>query len=589
MKIHCIKVSKKKAEAERRKLAARKLLDPNYSPKSEGNFVYFPIVKKIQGSMKSEFKKVLKKPATLEESLKNSGLDPSIIAKSFDMIGDIALVEFPKGASLSDKEAKKIAEAVMKVNPGIKVVAKKTGPISGEYRIRKLQVIAGEKRTETIHNEEGCRYKIDISKSYFSPRLVYERRRIAGLVKDGEQVFVPFAGVGPFAINIAKKHPRSVVWANELNPDAYSMMLENIKLNKTPNVIPVEGDARQVAPKIATAGIGIKDSIKINELENRLIKPVNIVELFLGDRDLEDRLEDIKEVIETLGKKHIRVMIHEPVYLYNGKRQLLTTNDEEITKSTIECYKKLYKLCREYPNVMGFIAHGASVPRSKFNPEIYFRNMRHVSGMLDYIYLENNTNSISKKADIIKVIKTAGIKNFCIDLAHLYITYKNTKEVIEAIKEISSLCNIYFHVSDSDGKKDALDIGKGAIDFKAIIDSGLLNFGILEVTSKDERRGEEILASYDKFVSMLPRKRFDRIIMPIPMSSEKFLDMAFDSIKPGGTIHIYIFEKSEESAVDIIKEYANKVNRKVKILSTRIARDYSSNIVEVVVDFQVLN
>ena len=43
---------------------------------------------------------------------------------------------------------------------------------------------------------------------------------------------MPFAGVGPFAIEIAKSHPRASVLAIELNPSAYGYMLKNIRLNK---------------------------------------------------------------------------------------------------------------------------------------------------------------------------------------------------------------------------------------------------------------------------------------------------------------------------------------------------------------------
>jgi tRNA/tmRNA/rRNA uracil-C5-methylase (TrmA/RlmC/RlmD family) len=41
-----------------------------------------------------------------------------------------------------------------------------------------------------------------------------------------------FAGVGPFALPLAKKG--CVVYANDLNPDSYAHMIENIKRNKVP-------------------------------------------------------------------------------------------------------------------------------------------------------------------------------------------------------------------------------------------------------------------------------------------------------------------------------------------------------------------
>jgi tRNA (guanine37-N1)-methyltransferase len=585
MMLPCLKTKKKDAESERRKLVSKGILNLGYSPKTDKDNVYFPLTKEIPGSIKSEFEVTQRKKMTLEDTLQEEGISPSLIAKSFDIFGDIALVEINGKVSKADE--KKIAKAVMKMHPSIKVVTKKTGPISGEYRVRKLKVIGGENRTDTMHKEEGCIFHLDIANSYYSPRLVYERRRISALVKDNEDVFVPFAGVGPFAIAIAKNHPKARVLANELNPDAYKYMLENIKINKVTNVIPIEGDAKRILVRIPGAGIGIKASIRRKELKSRLSKPVGLVELFLKDGDIESRMDEVDGIIEILEKKNIRVMLHEPFYKYKGK-PLLATRDERTVADALECYKKLYKICRRHANVVGFVAHSATIPKTEFEPEVFFRNFSKLSGFFDYLYLENNVSTIAEIKDIINTIKRSGVRNFCVDLSHLFIIYKDTRKIIETIKAVKRLCNTYFHIGDSDGIKDSVDIGAGKVDFKMIADSGLVDFGTIEVKSEDEMKGDEMLASYDKFISMLPQKKFDRIIMPLPMSSEKFLDMAFSAIKPGGMVHIYKFEKSEGNAVDMIKRYADKVKKKIKIISTRIARDYSSNVIEVVVDFQVL-
>ncbi|MFN7088860.1 MAG: class I SAM-dependent methyltransferase, partial [Candidatus Paceibacteria bacterium] len=162
-------------------------------------------------------------------------------------IGDIAIIEIPK--SLEAKEAI-IAEAVCKVHPNIKVVAKKEGPMEGEYRTRKIKVIYGEQRTETEYRENGTRILVDIAKVYFSPRLSFERKRIAGLVKDGENVLALFAGVGPFPLVIAKEHKKCNIVAIELNPEGARYMEKNIKLNKLVNVKVVLGDVNEVVPHV---------------------------------------------------------------------------------------------------------------------------------------------------------------------------------------------------------------------------------------------------------------------------------------------------------------------------------------------------
>lgn len=169
------------------------------------------------------------------------------LVTSFDIIGDIAVIEIPRGLG---KKQKIIGEALMKIHKNVKVVAKKMGPMSGEFRVRPLKVISGEKRTETEYKESDCRMRFDVSEVYFSVRLSHERERIAELVKDGEKILALFAGVGPFPLVIARKKQNTQIVAIELNPKAVKYLKENIKLNKFENKIQaIEGDVNKVVPK----------------------------------------------------------------------------------------------------------------------------------------------------------------------------------------------------------------------------------------------------------------------------------------------------------------------------------------------------
>ena len=44
---------------------------------------------------------------------------------------------------------------------------------------------------------------------------------------------------------------------------------------------------------------------------------------------------------------------------------------------------------------------------------------------------------------------------------------------------------------------------------------------------------------------VMPKKKFDKIIMPHPSDSERYLDLALKHLKPKGKIYLYIFEKEE--------------------------------------------
>ena len=91
--------------------------------------------------------------------------------------------------------------------------------------------------------------KLDISKVYFSPRLSYERERIAGQVKKNENICVFFAGVGPYALVIGKKNPNVKIDAIELNPDAFHYLEDNIRINRMQSIIrPILGDVKEVTP-----------------------------------------------------------------------------------------------------------------------------------------------------------------------------------------------------------------------------------------------------------------------------------------------------------------------------------------------------
>ena len=185
--------------------------------------------------------------ATLKEILKRklSEEELKLVRRSFDIIGDIAQIEVPPEL---EKKEKIIAEAIMKMHKNVKVVVKKVGPTSGEERIRPVKVIAGEKRTETTHIENGVKLKLDLNKVYFSPRLGTEHLRVVSQIKKDEVVFDLFAGVGPYAIPAAKRAKKVV--AIDINPYAIKYLRENAKLNKVEDKIEAYvGDCRKVVKK----------------------------------------------------------------------------------------------------------------------------------------------------------------------------------------------------------------------------------------------------------------------------------------------------------------------------------------------------
>ena len=166
------------------------------------------------------------------------------ISKSYDVVGDIAIVRIIEA---TDEEAQKIAKIVLQSNPHVKTVMQQAGSVEGERRLRRLKWLAGEKKTETVYREFGCLLKVDLEKCFFSPRLGFERMRVANQVRAGEVVVNMFAGVGCFSILISKHANPLKVYSVDVNPDAIRFMKENIDLNRVRYIVEaVEGDAKNV-------------------------------------------------------------------------------------------------------------------------------------------------------------------------------------------------------------------------------------------------------------------------------------------------------------------------------------------------------
>ncbi|NJE08770.1 class I SAM-dependent methyltransferase family protein [Thermococcus sp. M39] len=242
-----VKVPKKEGEKARRKLLELGILDKSYKVKQEGEFLVFPVKAPIEGFeiVEADFEKAEKKPHSYREVVKVPEEVRSLLPSSFDIIGDIAIIELPEELV---QYGKQIGEAILKVHKHIKAVFAKGSKISGEFRVRELIHLAGEKRTETLHKENGIKLKLDVARVYFSPRLATERMRVFKKAKEGEIVFDMFAGVGPYSILLAKKV--RLVFACDINPWAVKYLEENKRLNKTLNVIPILGDVRKVAGQI---------------------------------------------------------------------------------------------------------------------------------------------------------------------------------------------------------------------------------------------------------------------------------------------------------------------------------------------------
>lgn len=248
------------------------------------------------------------RPKSLKEAL--TGILPesrlSLLPKSMDIIGQVAIVEIPCGL----EEAKStIGKAVLETHSNLRTVLAKTGPVTGQLRLREFEIIAGDTNTETTYKEYECIYLLDPMKVYFSPRLSTERHRIAQQIAPGETVLDMFAGVGPFSILIAKTQPKAKVYAVELNPLAAKYFEKNIHLNHVEGrVTPIPGDARHV-------------------IQSRLLPKANRVIMNLP----ETALAFIETACQGIGENGV---IH--YYTFKKGSEALREAEEEVIQAVIQ-------------------------------------------------------------------------------------------------------------------------------------------------------------------------------------------------------------------------------------------------------------
>ncbi len=252
-----MKIPREKAEEAKKLLKKLEIYDGRRKAQRSGGFILLPILDPEKARELGFDVADIELPLRPErqiyknlESVLREKLTPEEMKhlRRYDIIGDIAITQIPPELESRKEE---IIRALLKVHPFLKVVAVK-GFHRGAFRIRDYSIIWGEKRLETLHRENGVEIKVDLSKVFFNPRMKGERYRLAQLVKDGERILIPFAGVLPYALVIAR-YRKVRITAVELNREAYQLGLENIERNRKRlkgEIEFIRGDAFEVLPKL---------------------------------------------------------------------------------------------------------------------------------------------------------------------------------------------------------------------------------------------------------------------------------------------------------------------------------------------------
>ncbi|MEM4230302.1 MAG: class I SAM-dependent methyltransferase family protein [Candidatus Pacearchaeota archaeon] len=238
----------------------------------------------------------------------------NFLPSGYQSVGDIIIINLKQEL---EKYKKLIGETILIIFPKTRVVCNKKGGITGEFREPQIELIAGNKNTETIHFENGCYYKFDVRKLMFAKGNLNERIRIAKQVKAGEIVVDMFAGLGYFTVPIAKLSNVKKVFSIELNPTAFFYLNENLRLNEISNKVEaINGDSKIEVPKLAERYGRIADRVVMGYLPPpksflpaalKIIKKGGILHyetlIKVGNekKEIETNLQDIEEISNKEG------------------------------------------------------------------------------------------------------------------------------------------------------------------------------------------------------------------------------------------------------------------------------------------------
>ncbi|MEF8771068.1 class I SAM-dependent methyltransferase [Halodesulfurarchaeum sp.] len=236
MAVPCVRVKRSAGELTRHRLADAGLLAEQWDLDAEDEYVYIPV----------------SDPTAVPEDLTVVPYDPPVretqtmpadvlgTEPSYERLGDLAIIDVDE-----PEHEQNVADALWKSDLPIDGVLNRASKVKGQTRTRDWDVLRGDS-TRTVHREYGSVFALDLDEVYFSPRLATERHRVIQQVTEGEHGFDMFAGVGPFAIPMAKKG--ATVVGSDVNETAIEYFRDNARRNGVEDeVTGIVGDVRNLA------------------------------------------------------------------------------------------------------------------------------------------------------------------------------------------------------------------------------------------------------------------------------------------------------------------------------------------------------
>ncbi|WP_406669912.1 class I SAM-dependent methyltransferase family protein [Methanolobus sp. ZRKC4] len=246
-----IRVPVKEAETVRLSIIEDGKLDPERKIKvidAEERFLEIPVTDDIKGfeTYQQENALFYNKWRSLKEILGGNITETelSMLPSGWQILGNIIIVTIDPSV---DHLKERIAKSLIKMYPSCNTVVRDLG-ISGQFRLPEREILIGD-NTETINKENGCLFKLDVTKVMFSKGNLYEKKLMSTVGSD-EIIVDMFAGIGYFSIPIAVHAKPRKILAIEINPESFFYLRENVSLNHAESIVEARnGDCANFTPE----------------------------------------------------------------------------------------------------------------------------------------------------------------------------------------------------------------------------------------------------------------------------------------------------------------------------------------------------
>ncbi len=221
---------------------------------------------------------------------------------SYDLLGEVVII---RAKVLEKYSVDEIINIIRNIHPRVKTIYLKE-ETADKFRIPRLRLLWGNRIEEVVVKEYSLLFKVLLGKVYYNKRLSEEHHRLALMCNDYERIIDLFSGIGGFPIHIASMH-KSMILANDLNPYAHKLIIENILLNKKR----IKGSI--FATRLDASEFMRFDSLKgyfnrvIANLPHKSTKYMNLYNHLLthnGYLHLYVVAKDIREVIDLINEKY---------------------------------------------------------------------------------------------------------------------------------------------------------------------------------------------------------------------------------------------------------------------------------------------